>query len=169
MTKIRFSCLDVQLVSSDKIMLNDYNPGTMALTERKLLIRSIKKDGVTQPIVAHYDEENDFYVVVTGAQRFILLRDHFRCKNVPVVVVQKEIEDRIASTVRHHYAVGKYQVDKMSDLIGQLAQLGWSDVKISQELGMEAEAVLRMKRLTGLSELFTDQPYSRAWTKMEKE
>ncbi|MGX2008659.1 hypothetical protein ACWIVX_02155, partial [Enterobacter asburiae] len=38
------------------------------------------------------------------------------------------------------------------------------DAKISQELGMDADEVLRLKQINGLAELFGDRQFSQAWT-----
>lgn len=52
----------------------------------------------------------------------------------------------------------------MSDIIRDLARLGWSDEKIGDELGMDADEVLRLKQISGLTELFADSEFSPAWT-----
>ena len=52
----------------------------------------------------------------------------------------------------------------MSEIVRELSQLGWDDNKISIELGMDSDEVLRLKQINGLQELFADRRYSRAWT-----
>lgn len=52
----------------------------------------------------------------------------------------------------------------MSDIVRELAQLGWNDERIGKELGMDSDEVLRLKQINGLLELFTDRRYSEAWT-----
>jgi len=51
----------------------------------------------------------------------------------------------------------------MSDFVRDLAKRNWSDTKIAKELGMEADEVLRLKQISGLSELFSDTGFSAAW------
>ena len=58
----------------------------------------------------------------------------------------------------------RHQIPAMSEIVHELANLGWSDAKISQELGMDADEVLRLKQINGLAELFGDRQFSQAWT-----
>ena len=166
---ITFPCLDTKLVPISKVVANDYNPNSVASPEMKLLIRSIEADGVTQPVVTFYDEMVDLYIVVDGFHRYTILKDHFKCDEIPVVVIKKDIKDRMASTIRHNRARGKHQVDMMSILVEKLIKLGWSDIQIAKHLGMEAEEVLRLKQMTGLAGLFKGEPYSRTWERYEPE
>jgi hypothetical protein len=39
----------------------------------------------------------------------------------------------------------------------------WTDEEISSSLGMDADTVLRLKRVTGIPELFKNRSYSRSW------
>ncbi|EHC43767.1 Co-activator of prophage gene expression IbrB [Salmonella enterica subsp. enterica serovar Alachua str. R6-377] len=52
----------------------------------------------------------------------------------------------------------------MSEIVRELSLLGWDESKIGQELGMDADEVLRLKQINGLQELFADRRFSRAWT-----
>lgn len=52
----------------------------------------------------------------------------------------------------------------MSDIVRDLARLGWHDARISAELGMDADEILQLKQLSGLAELFSDEIPSDAWT-----
>lgn len=160
---ITFPCLETKLVPTSKVQSNDYNPNSVASPEMGLLAHSIEEDGLTQPVVTFYDEDTDRYIVVDGFHRFILLRDRFKCLEIPVVVIDKNIKDRMASTIRHNRARGKHRVDLMSILVEKLIRLGWTDIQIAEHLGMEAEEVLRLKQLTGYAGLFKGQGYSRAW------
>jgi ParB-like chromosome segregation protein Spo0J len=74
------------------------------------------------------------------------------------------LNDRIASTVRHNRARGKHKVEAMSDIVRDLARQGWNDQRISQELGMDADEVLRLKQISGLAEIFSEETFSEAWT-----
>ena len=103
--KIAFPCLFAQLVPAEKVKYNDYNPNSVAPPEMRLLKHSILEDGYTQPIVTIYDEENDEYVVVDGAHRYKNAMK-FKLAYVPVSVIDKDIKDRMASTIRHNRAPG---------------------------------------------------------------
>lgn len=167
MKKITFPCLSARLVPSNKVQANDYNPNHVASPEMKLLAHSIEEDGVTQPVVTFYDADIDRYIVIDGYHRYTILTKWFKLPEIPVVVVDKPIQDRMASTIRHNRARGKHQVDMMSVMVEKLLKLGWADIDIARHLGMEAEEVLRLKQMTGLAGLFANQPYSRSWERLE--
>ncbi len=159
---------DVQWVSIDLVEPNDYNPNSVAGQEMKLLHTSIKHDGYTQPIVTIYDEEKERYVIVDGFHRY------FTCKNnkdifdatggrVPIVVIKKDINERMAATVRHNRARGQHSVSGMSNMVFSMLDNGWKDEEICNHLGMEPDELLRLKHITGFSKLFADTEYNKAW------
>ncbi len=85
---------------------------------------------------------------------------------LPVVTIRDDRTDkgdRIASTSRHNRARGKHQVIAMSDIVLDLSRRNWSDAKISKQLGMDEDEVLRLKQITGLAEAFKDRDFSEAW------
>jgi hypothetical protein len=99
----------VRWIPIEKVHANDYNPNSVAKNEMRLLYVSISHDGYTQPVVTVYDEEKDEYVIVDGFHRYTTMRlnkDIYDLNNglLPVVVIQKSINDRMASTVRHNRA-----------------------------------------------------------------
>ena len=156
-------------VDIDQVQPNDYNPNSVAGVEMGLLYTSIKHDGYTQPIVTIHDEESGKYVIVDGFHRY------FTCKNnidiqeatggkVPIVVIRKDINERMAATVRHNRARGKHSVGGMSNMVFQMLENGWGDAEICNHLGMSPDELLRLKHITGFSKLFADAEYSKAWT-----
>lgn len=159
---------DVKWVPVDKVKANDYNPNSVASREMHLLYVSVKHDGYTQPVVTVYDEENDRYVIVDGFHRYLILQNYQDIYNstggkLPIVVIDKNINDRMASTVRHNRARGKHSVKGLSKMVFEMLDNGWSDKQICNELGMEAEELLRLKHITGFSKLFEDEDYRKAW------
>lgn len=161
-------------VSIKKIRANTYNPNTVAPPEMKLLYDSIKVDGYTMPIVCYYDKEKDEYVIVDGFHRYRIMLDHpdiyEREKGMlPVSVIDKPIDQRMASTIRHNRARGTHNVDLMSNIIKELHDLGRSDAWISKHLGMDEDEILRLKQITGLAALFKDVQFGQAWRPMEDE
>lgn len=159
----------VKWVPVDMVEANDYNPNSVAGREMALLHTSIKHDGYTQPIVTVWDEGREKFVIVDGFHRY------FVCKNnedvldstngrLPIVVLDKMINDRMASTVRHNRARGSHSVDGMSSMVFAMLDNGWKDEDICNHLGMEADELLRLKHVTGFSKLFEDAEYNKAWT-----
>ncbi|MCG0458756.1 ParB/RepB/Spo0J family partition protein [Enterobacter cloacae complex sp. ECC445] len=158
-------------IKQDEITANDYNPNNVAPPEKRLLCKSLEIDGFTQPIVVtendarHYEIVDGFHRHEIGSHRAVLKR---QLKGyLPVTCLRKARQkklDRMAATIRHNRARGRHQINAMSDIVRELAQLGWNDEKIGKELGMDRDEVLRLKQISGLLELFADRRYSEAWT-----
>lgn len=156
-------------VNADSVYANDYNPNSVAPPEMKLLEVSIEEDGYTQPIVTF--KEEDGRQVVDGFHRNRVGKE---CKQIrerihgylPVVTINEnrtDKSDRIASTIRHNRARGKHRVDSMSDIVVELKKRNWSDEKIARQLGMDADEILRLSQISGLTEMFEDKDFSMAW------
>ena len=159
----------VQWVPIDEVAANDYNPNSVAPPEMKLLEHSITEDGYTQPIVAWRNGSG--YEVIDGFHRnrvgreSKIVRERIR-GYLPLTIVNNDRTDkgdRIAATIRHNRARGKHRVEAMSDIVVELKRRNWSDEKISKELGMDSDEVLRLCQITGLAEAFKDQQFSEAW------
>lgn len=163
---------DVIAVPIEKIVPNDYNPNTVAPPELKLLYDSIREDGYTMPIVCYYDKTQDKYIIVDGFHRYRIMRDYpdiyeREAGMLPVSVIRKPIDHRMASTIRHNRARGSHDVDLMSNIIKELHELGRSDKWIAKHLGMDRDEILRLKQITGLAALFRDIEFSNAWEPVE--
>ena len=158
----------IRWVDINKVSPNDYNPNSVAKKEMGLLYTSILHDGYTQPVVTIYDKEKDKYIIIDGFHRYftcksnkdILDRNHGR---LPIVVLNKDINDRMASTVRHNRARGMHSVTGMSSMVFSMLENGWDDVDICNELGMSVEELVKLKHITGFSKLFEDIEYSKSW------
>ena len=157
-----------------KIKPNTYNPNAVAPPEMALLYESIKADGYTMPVVCYYDEKNDEYIIVDGFHRYRIMLDHPDIYErerglLPVSVIDKPIDERMASTIRHNRARGSHNVDLMSNIVKELHDMGRSDAWISRHLGMDEDEILRLKQITGLAELFRDVNFGQAWKPAEPE
>lgn len=159
---------NVKAIPLKKIRANDYNPNKVAPPEMKLLELSIWEDGFTQPIVCYYDKRRDEYIVVDGFHRYTILMTSDRVRDreqgmAPVVVIDKELGERMASTIRHNRARGSHNIDLMSNIVKELLEMGKSDAWICRNIGMSADEVLRLKQITGLASLFKDEEFSKSW------
>ena len=160
----------VKWVKNTTVHANDYNPNSVAPPEMELLHRSIQADGYTQPIVSMPDPDGR-YEVIDGFHRHrvgkecedIQSRVHGYLPLVQIRQSQQDRNDRMAATIRHNRARGKHKVESMSEIVVELKRRFWSDEKIATELGMEADEVLRLQQVTGLSGLFGDREFSEAW------
>jgi ParB-like chromosome segregation protein Spo0J len=165
---------NVVAVPIEKIEPNSYNPNSVAPPEMKLLYDSIKEDGYTMPIVCYYSAENDKYIIVDGFHRYRIMLDYkdiFEREKgmLPVTVIDKPIDERMASTIRHNRARGSHNVDLMSNIINELHEIGRSDAWIARHLGMDKDEILRLKQITGLTVLFRDVEFGQAWKPVEEE
>lgn len=165
---------NVIAVPIEKIIPNTYNPNSVAPPEMKLLYESIKQDGYTMPIVCYYVKEKDIYIIVDGFHRYRVMLDYpdiYEREHgmLPVSVINKSLDNRMASTIRHNRARGSHNVDLMSNIIKELHELGRSDAWISKHLGMDKDEILRLKQLTGLAALFKDVKFGKAWRPVEDE
>jgi ParB-like chromosome segregation protein Spo0J len=157
-------------VKNTTVHANDYNPNSVAPPEMELLKRSIQADGYTQPIVSMIDGENS-REVIDGFHRNRVGKEDLEIQSrvhgyLPVVTIRTEqtgLNDRVASTIRHNRARGKHKVESMSDIVVDLKKRNWSDAKISKELGMDRDEVLRLTQISGLVELFKDKEFSMGW------
>lgn len=155
---------NIKRVPVEKIEANDYNPNKVAAKEMELLYTSIKEDGYTMPIVCYYDEKRDKYIIVDGFHRYSIIKKYKNIYNreggcLPVSVINKDINNRMASTIRHNRARGKHQVELQANLVAMLKE-GWDEVRIMKELGMTLEEVQRLLGLTGIFSEIKGVPYS---------
>lgn len=158
----------VRWVPIEKVKPNDYNPNSVAKIEMGLLYKSIKQDGYTQPIVTIYDDEKDEYVIVDGFHRYFvcLTQKDIQERNkgmLPIVVIDKNISERMAATVRHNRARGAHSISGMSNMVFKMLDQGCTDQYICENLGLDPTELIKLKHLSGFSKLFDDTEYNKAW------
>ena len=157
-------------VKNSTVHANEYNPNSVAPPEMELLRLSIANDGYTQPIVS-MENTDGTREVIDGFHRNRVGKE---CQDIqkrvhgylPVVTIresQTDINNRVASTIRHNRARGKHRVDSMSEIVVDLKRRNWSPEKISKELGMDSDEVLRLSQISGLVEAFKDLDFASAW------
>jgi ParB-like chromosome segregation protein Spo0J len=155
-------------VPIEKIRANGYNPNRVSPPEMKLLIKSIIEDGYTMPVVCYYVAEDDVYEIVDGFHRYLAMITEPEIaereqNHLPVSVIDKDISERIASTIRHNRARGTHDIDLMVDIVAKLTEAGLSDDWIMNNIGMDADELLRLKQVSGLASLFADRDFSKSW------
>lgn len=167
--QITFPCMDVQMVDASKVVANDYNPNSVATPEMELLAISMEENGVAYACVTIYAPEIDRYILIDGFHRYTIMVHWWKLEQIPIIVLQKDMAERILATVQFNRARGKHMTDLMAELVTKLLRLGMDDIAIATYLGMEAEEVLRLKQTTGLAEMFANQPFGRAWVRDAEE
>ena len=157
---------NVKRIPIDKIRANAYNPNAVAPPEMKLLEVSIWEDGYTMPVVCYYVEEDDVYEIVDGYHRYTTLKTSKRIYereqgHLPIVVIEKDMSNRMASTIRHNRARGSHSIELMSNIVSELVDSGMSDAWIVRHIGMDKDELLRLKQITGLASMFKDSEFSK--------
>ena len=104
---------------------------------------------------------------MVGFHRYRCAKEYFHLKQIPIVTIDKDLENRMASTIRHNRARGTHQIIDMSNIVITLTQNGWTEANISKHLGMELDEVIRLKQITGLKEVFSNHTFSKSWEEFE--
>lgn len=159
---------NVIAVPVEKIRANSYNPNSVAPPEMRLLEKSIWEDGYTMPVVCYYLKDEDVYEIVDGFHRYTILKKSKKIRDrekglLPVVVIDKDNSNRMASTIRHNRARGTHSIELMVNIVAELTKSGMSDAWILKNIGMDADELLRLKQISGLTELFKDKEFSKSW------
>lgn len=156
---------NVRAIPIEKVQANDYNPNVVAPPEMRLLELSIWEDGFTMPCVCYYDREADTYILVDGYHRYQVMKTSQRIFErekglLPVVVIEKDLSNRMASTIRHNRARGTHNIELMCHIVAELDKAGMSDQWIMKHIGMDRDELLRLKQISGLADLFADKDFS---------
>lgn len=155
----------IKAVPIEKVVANSYNPNIVAPPEMKLLEISIWEDGYTMPCVCYYLDDKDQYEIVDGYHRYMVMKTSQRIYErekglLPVVVIDKDISHRMASTIRHNRARGTHSIELMSSIVSELVNSGMSDDWIRKNFGMDRDELLRLKQITGLAALFANKEFT---------
>lgn len=111
--------LTVEYVDVDTVHPNKYNPNRQDPHDFELLLRSMREDGFTQPIVVQRASRE----IVDGEHRWRAARE-IGMKRVPIVLVDMTPEQMRISTLRHNRARGSEDGDLASQLLRDLRELG---------------------------------------------
>jgi len=119
------------------------------------------------PVVCYYLPDEDVYEIVDGFHRYTVLLTSKRIRDreggkLPVVVIDKDINGRMASTIRHNRARGTHSIELMTNIVAELVQAGMGDAWIMKHIGMDADELLRLKQVSGLAALFMHKELSTA-------
>jgi ParB-like chromosome segregation protein Spo0J len=155
----------VKPIPVEKIRANAYNPNVVASVEMALLELSIWEDGYTMPCVCYYIPTEDIYELVDGYHRYIIMKTSERIYKrekgyLPVTVINKDLSNRMASTIRHNRARGTHNIELMTSIVAELKEAGMSDEWIMKNIGMDRDELLRYKQISGLAALFADKDFS---------
>jgi Predicted transcriptional regulators len=155
----------VRAIPVEKIRANAYNPNVVAPPEMELLELSIWEDGYTMPCVCYHIPEEDVYELVDGFHRYLVMKTSKRVYEreeglLPITVINKDLSNRMASTIRHNRARGTHSIELMTNIVSELKKAGMSDAWIMKNIGMDKDELLRFKQVSGLAALFADKDFS---------
>lgn len=162
--EIKIPCLAVKLVPREQLQANNYNPNHVPKDKMELLKQSIIDNGFCFPIVTIWDADLEKYVIVDGFHRYtICLPEWLDIEQVPVVVLEHNISQRMAATIQFNKARGVHQVDLDADVVKSLLEQGMKEDEVAKHLGLDLDTVLRYKQMTGIIDLFKNVDYTPSW------
>lgn len=167
MIEVKMKALDAILVDIDQVYANDYNPNIVAKPELDLLKLSILQNGFCFPVIVLKDEVGK-YCIIDGFHRYTVMKDMLKQKQLPVVVLDHSIEDRMTATVQFNRARGTHQIIDMTKIVLDLIKEGIPEIEIQKKLGMDSDELFRLKQMSGLKEAFKDKNFSNSWEEFER-
>jgi len=163
---MKFKCLEIVLVDIDLVDANDYNPNVVSSVNMELLRLSIDQNGFCYPVVVI--EAHGRYIIIDGFHRYSILKDHYKVKKCPVLILEHNVNERLTATVQFNRARGTHKIDGDANVVVRLSQNGMSDTDICKYLGMSMEEVLKLKQSTGLKEAFLNHDFSTSWGELKE-
>jgi ParB-like chromosome segregation protein Spo0J len=178
MAKINQMAMKCKIVKINELQPNSYNPNRMSGAVTRLgyddsgsmmaLLRNcITKYGFLFPIIVSWDEDLNKYRIIDGYHRYEALKQ-LGAEEVAIVDLNIPYHEAVQLTVLMNRIKGHHQVEKMSDLVMKLEDLGLTDSEIRENLGMEPEEHLRLKQQLGIAHAFRDHEYSKSWEDSKK-
>lgn len=161
---VSFPCLQTRMVARDRLVANNWNPNAVSADKMALLRQSILDNGWCFPIVVIHDADQDAFVIIDGFHRWTIAQPEWLdLPEVPIVVLDHAMAQRMIATIQFNKARGVHQVDLDAEVIRGLIGQGMTDEQIATHLGIDMDTVHRYKQVTGIAELFKDAAYSTSW------
>lgn len=162
----------VKPVPIDNIVANNFNPNVQDDDVMELLRVSIAEDGLTQPIVVYLRDDGK-YEIVDGYHRFVTVKNNKDLYDreegcMPCVILDSDADSRKASTIRHNQARGTHDAELMVEIVKKISKSGMGDAWIMKNLGMDKSELVRLKQLTGLTSLFSDEDTGGGFIKIDR-
>lgn len=161
--EIRHRATEAKLVPLSMLVANDYNPNRMPDAEMDLLRQCIDLYGFLFPIIVTLDAVAGKYRIVDGFHRYETLK-RMGAKEASVVELELSFAEAVQLTVLMNRIKGLHQVERMSDLVVKLHDLGLEDEQICSNLGMELEEYIRLKQQLGIAHSFRKHVYTNSWS-----
>lgn len=157
----------VEWVTASTLEANGWNPNHMADNEKKMLVGSMRKFGMSQAIVSMKEGRiiDGWHRNYTGSTDPVLSERMFHY--LPRVCVKGDEADQREATLLFNETKGKHYVEKEGQVIRDLVELGRADEELSKNLGKSSEELVRLKQITGIAARFANKEYSKAWGELD--
>lgn len=157
----------VEWVPAETLEANGWNPNHMADNERKMLVGSMRKYGMSQAIVSMEDGRiiDGWHRNYTGSTDPVLSERMYHY--LPRVCIEGDEADQREATLLFNETKGKHYVEKEGQVIRDLVELGRDDTELSKNLGKTDEELTRLKQITGIAARFANKKYSKAWGELD--
>ena len=160
----------VRWVKLEQVKGNKYNPNHVAPPELKLLRKSVGKFGYTMSIVACFVDGvlqivDGFHRHLVGMYKEIKESTFGRVPVTQMRASQQQFPDLVSGTVLHNRARGEHGVDGMSNIVVQMKlDFDMSDKWIFDNLGIDAEELMRLTQIAGIARMVEGKDFSKSWT-----
>ena len=150
--------LNITYVSPKDIKPNSYNPNRQSDRDFELLLKSMKEDGFTQPVIVQKSTKE----IVDGEHRW-RASQALNMDKIPVVFVEMTDEQRRVSTLRHNRARGSEDIQLTAQVMRDLEKLGALDWAQDTLMLSDIE-VNRLLEDVPAPESLKSEEFSTAWT-----
>ena len=152
--------LDIQYINVNDIHPNEWNPNRQSEHDFELLLKSMREDGFTQPVVAIKTDEG-LIKIVDGEHRWRAAHT-LGFEDIPVVITPMTEEQAKIATLRHNRARGSEDVDLTAELLRDLEKLGALDWA-QDSLMMDDTEIQKMLEDIPAPEALAADEYTEAW------
>ena len=150
--------LNIEYVSPADIKPNSYNPNRQSDRDFELLLKSMREDGFTQPVIVQKSTKE----IVDGEHRW-RASQALNMQKIPVVFVDMTDEQRRVSTLRHNRARGSEDIQLTAEVMRDLEKLGALDWAKDTLMLSDVE-VTRLLEDIPAPESLKNEEFSTAWT-----
>lgn len=148
--------LEIKYVPVGDVKPNSYNPNRQSEHDFELLLRSMREDGFTQPIIVLQD-----MTIVDGEHRWRAAQA-LGLAEIPVVITDMTPEQMRISTLRHNRARGSEDIELSSQLLRDLRELGALDWA-QDSLMLDDADLQRMLEDVPAPEALASEEFSQGW------
>ena len=152
--------LDIQYINVNDIHPNEWNPNRQSEHDFELLLKSMREDGFTQPVVA-IKTDDGLIKIVDGEHRWRAAHT-LGFEDIPVVITPMTEEQAKIATLRHNRARGSEDVDLTAELLRDLEKLGALDWA-QDSLMMDDTEIQKMLEDIPAPEALAADEYTEAW------